>query len=576
MVGLARIPVEPPRSRIGMLAGAALAAAAVLSVLLSQAHPAVAETRVDGPVRFEVADGGLLEVNGDARYLDTIELRHTGSDPVLVNEVSMDDYVAGIAEMPARWPEEALKAQAVAARTYAWYVSTTSDYPGYDICATVACQVFRGADTVLDAPLGQRWRAAVDATSGEVLVDADGGPVLARYFSTSGGRTYANEEAFPTSGPRDELVAIEDPYDEVSPFHRWTVTFTREEFDTILSRGDTLAAAVPVADARRIGATDDPAARVAVTGADSTEVDVDARDFQRFVSRVAPQRFPDRFPQLREDGRSRLPSTVPSSRFAIRFGDDEVVLDGQGWGHGVGLGQYGARGRAEDGHDHEQILAAYYNGRTPTRADELPDRLRVGMSAPDEVNLRGDGPMRIAAGGTVIEEGALGTWTVRGDGDGWAVQPPEGHGATLEVSPTRLATHLASFDDAVAVEADVNKPVRLYLEVTDGTGEPVLRRPVGVAESGSHAAIWRLEDRDGSLVEPGPYRVALIGEDPAGDRDGTALEVTVPLDPPDEPDATTTAPQPSDGRDVPLRLPAIVLAVAALAVAGALVIRRAR
>ncbi len=549
---------------------------ALFAVVFGAPAPVGAQGPVRDPVRFEVAEGDLLEVGGRSRYLDTIEVRHAGGGPVLVNELSMDDYVAGIAEMPARWPQEALKAQAVAARTYGWYVATTSSYDGYDICATVSCQVFEGADNVLDAPMGQRWRAAVDATSGEVLLDRDGGPVLARYFSTSGGRTYANDEAFPSSGPRDELVAIEDPYDEVSPFHRWTATFTRAEFDEILSRGETLAAAVPVADVQRLGATDDPGARIAVVGADGTEVDVDARDFQRFVSSVAPQRFPDRFPQLRDDGRSRLPSTIPSSRFAIRFGDDEVVLDGQGWGHGVGLGQYGARGRAEDGQDHRQILAAYYNGRTPTTSDELPDRIRVGMSAPAEVRLRGDGPMRITAGDTVIEEAALGTWTVRPDGDGWVVQPPEGHGAALQISPTRFASHLGSFDDAVAVEAEVNKPVRLYLEVADAAGEPVLRRPVGVAESGSHAAIWRLEDADGSLVEPGPYQVALIGEDPAGDRDGTALEVTVPLDPPDEPDATTTAPQPSPDRGVPLRPVTIVLGMAALGLAGVLVIRRAR
>ena len=579
VVGLARMPVESTTSRIGRLVGAALAAAAVLSLLLSQAHPAVAaaQTRVDGPIRFEVADGDLLEIDGDTRYLDTIELRQTGRGPVLVNEVSMDDYVAGIAEMPARWPQEALKAQAVAARTYGWYVATTSSYDGYDICATVACQVFRGADAVVDAPMGDRWRAAVDATSGQVLLDGDGGPILARYFSTSGGRTYANEEAFPSSGPRDELVGIDDPYDAVSPFHRWTATFTRTEFDEILSRGDTLAAAVPAAAVQRIGPTDDPGARVAVTGADGTRVDVDARDFQRFVSNVAPQRFPDRFPQLRDDGRSRLPSTVPSSRFAIRFVDDEVVLDGQGWGHGVGLGQYGARGRAEDGQDYRQILSAYYNGRTPARSDDLPDRIRVGMTAPDQVRLRGDGPVRITSGDRVIEDVALGTWTVRRDADGWVVQPPEGHGAALQVSATRLATNLGSFGDAVAVEADVTKPVLLHLEVTDGSGEVVLHRPMGVAESGSHAAVWRLDDRDGSLVEPGPYRVALIGEDPAGDRAGTALDVTVPLDPADDTDATTAATPPTTTDPTrSLQAPATLLALAALALAGVLVIRRAR
>jgi hypothetical protein len=354
------------------------------------------------------------------------------------------------------------------------------------------------------------------------------------------------------------------------------VTFTREEFDTILARGDALGATVPVDGVERVGATDDPAARIAVTGRDGTQVDVDARDFQRFVSSVAPQSFPARFPQLRDDEQSLLPSTVPSSRFAVRVTETEVILDGQGWGHGVGLGQYGARGRADAGHDYRRILAAYYNGVSPGTTAALPDRIRVGLGPADDVSVLADRPMQITSGDELIETAALGTWTAVSEGDGWLLQPPDGHDQPLAVSATRSAPSLDAFADAVAVEVDVNKPVLLDLEVTDADGNVVLTRPLGVAERGTHAAVWRLEAADGSLVPPGAYRVALVAEDQGGDRDGTAIPVTLPLEATESIDGEPTDATPPAGADTNRwRIVVIVVAVGALTAAGALVLRRA-
>ncbi len=582
------MPDRPSRSRrdaggSAAAAGlAALACAAVLAVLLPGAAAADEHTewRVDGPVRFEVAEGGRLEVDRDRRYLDTLELRPGGGGgTLLINELGMDDYVAGIAEMPASWPMEALKAQAVAARTYGWYVLRTSRYPGYDICPTVACQVFRGAEVVLGSEHGDRWREAVDATAGEVLVDPDGAPVLARYYSTSGGRTYANEEVFPSTGAHDHLVSIEDPYDAVSPLHRWTVRFTREEFDTLAARGQRLSTVVPVTDAERVGEVDDPRATIRVTGADGTSVEIRAGEFRDFVSRVAPDSFPDRFPPLREDGLRPLPSTVPTARYDVEVTEDEVILHGQGWGHGVGMGQYGAKGRAEDGASYLDILAAYYNGLTPTVADDLPDRIRVGISAPAELTVGADASVQVTAGDEMIEEAALGAWTVARDGESWRLVAPDGHGQPLAVSATTVTEGLAQLTDAVTVEAEVNKPVHLALAVTDPGGATVLTRDLGVVEAGRHTVVWRLNDAEGSLVDPGRYRIGLIGEDHAGDEDGTPVEVTVPER--EEPSATEDAESAdrsasgSAGRDV-VRVVAVAVGLLALAAAGLLVIRRLR
>jgi SpoIID/LytB domain protein len=483
------------------------------------------DTAVTGPVRFELTDGGLLTLDGGRRYLDTIELRAQGDATVAVNELSLDDYVAGVAEMPSRWPLEALKAQAVAARTYAWYSLRLGSFDGYDLCATVACQVFEGADPVIAEATGERWRTAVDATAGQVLLQ-DGEPILARYFSTSGGRTFANEEAFPAEGPRPYLVAIDDPDDEVSPFHRWTATFTRAEWDEILAEGDTLSAAVPVVAVERLGDVDDPGARIRITGEDGTLVEVGARELREFVSRIAPQRFPDRFPGPRSDGLRPLPSTVPSSRFAPELDADTVVLHGRGWGHGVGLGQYGARGRAERGESYEDILAAYYGGLAPTTSPEVPDRVRVGFEVPDRLTVVADHPVRIVAGDELVVERTFGAVEVTRDGDGFRLTLPPPDPTPLEVAPTRTEDP-APDGDRLVVASELTTTALLRLEVADAQGEPVVAQELGVAEPGEVTATWALTDAAGEVVDPGAYRVALVGENRAGSRAGSPVEVEV-------------------------------------------------
>ncbi len=543
----------PVRHAVARAAMIAVVLAVALATVLVATSPlpvaaATSEARtVTGSVRFEAAEDDLLEVAG-TRYHDTIELTPGGR---IVNELGLERYVEGVAEMPSRWPLEALKAQAVAARTYVWWSVLHSSQPEADICASTACQVFAGAEQVLDG--GGRWAEAVAGTSGEVLLEDDGGPILARYFSTSGGRTAANEDIFPSTGPRDYLVAFDDPYDAASPYHRWEVPFTREEFDEVLSRGERLAAAVPVAEVSRTGAVDDPEAGFVVTGQDGTEVAVGAVELRDFLNLVAPDRFPDRFPTRRSDLLRPLPTTVPSSRFTVSVEEDEVRLSGRGWGHGVGMGQYGARGRAEEGADHTEILAAYYAGLTPTVSDDLPVRVRVALERledGEERRVRGNGAMRIVDGdGEVVVERAIGAWTARRAGGRWELRPPPGTDRALEVAPTREVAALSRLGDAITVETEVNKPSLLALSVTAADGAQVFTRSLGLAEPGVHTATWRYETDAGEAVPPGTYELALVAEDAAGSRAGTPLAIDIT---PDGAAATDDGPEAgTDGRSVP-------------------------
>lgn len=552
----------PATARVTVSAGAPDATAPTVADIAVPTEP-VDVGVVAAPLRFAAGPGIALELADGRRYLDTLELRSPGDGQVLVNDLTVEDYVAGVAEMPGRWHLEALKAQAVAARTYAWYQTELGTFVGrgYDICDTVACQAFAGASQQEDDH-GDRWREAVDATAGEVLVDDDGEPILARYFSTSGGRTQPNEAVFPDSGPRPYLRGIDDPEDAVSPYHRWEVVFTRQEFETILARGERLADVVPVATVERLGDIDDPGVDVRVTGRDGTEVVLPSGDLRRFVSDTAAAVFPDRFPTRRSDGFRDLPSTLPSSRFTVEVEGDQVRFTGHGWGHAVGMGQYGARGRAEAGASYVEILAAYYAGLTPTTTDRLPERFRVGLSRASVGSVTPDGAMRIVAGGEVVAEHAAGTWAVATEGEGVRLSGPPGWGEAAAASRTEPAVGVPSLPRAIGVEATTAVPGRIALRVEDADGQVVLEEGLGSAAAGRQVAVWDGTDADGVEVAPGAYRVTLTVTAADGSSAGHALPVTVAAE--SDPVAAITG----GGSRASLLLLAAIVVVAVAGVAG--------
>ncbi len=165
------------------------------------------------PLQVAGADG-TVRVSGTGTYRGVLELRPTGFGLDAVNAVGLDDYVRGVvsAESPASWPLEALKAQAVAARTYA--IATSKGGAGFDHYADTRSQVYRGV--AAETPTTDQ---AVAETAGQV-VTYGGQPVVTYFFSTSGGRTENVENSF-GGEPQPWLKSVEDPYDDESPRHKW-------------------------------------------------------------------------------------------------------------------------------------------------------------------------------------------------------------------------------------------------------------------------------------------------------------------------------------------------------------------
>ena len=174
--------------------------------------PDGAPKALPGPIRVQPTAGATLTY-GDKQYRGAFDVRRTGDALELVNAVTLEAYLLGVVpgEMPRGWPLEALKAQAVAARTYAVRKLVTGRT--FDLYADWRSQAYDGVGA--EAPDTTR---AVRETKGEILT-YDGGPAQVFYFSSSGGRTLSALDVFGSDVPY--LLAVDDPWDEVSPHHRW-------------------------------------------------------------------------------------------------------------------------------------------------------------------------------------------------------------------------------------------------------------------------------------------------------------------------------------------------------------------
>jgi len=240
----ARMRVRLKRTRAPRISGATLAKAANgRRVRLAEAHiyrfKALDATRIEiintsnGKTKARVrapvtvTGGTSTTLRGTAEnglsngaYRGRLVLSRDGAAVLVVNSVGLEQYLYGVvpSEMPASWPAEALKAQAVVARSYA--LKSRRPTEPYDVFADVRSQVYRGVlaeTTASNAPVnGTRAR----------VVTANGDIAQTFFFSTSGGRTAANEEAFGGS-PISYLRSVDDPYDDLSPYHTWSARFTK-------------------------------------------------------------------------------------------------------------------------------------------------------------------------------------------------------------------------------------------------------------------------------------------------------------------------------------------------------------
>jgi stage II sporulation protein D len=303
-----------------------------------------------------------------ARFPGTLKVRRD-DEGLLTLTVSLpfERYLEGIAEVPASWPAAALEAQAVAARSYALASTGWTGEEGATldetICATASCQVYGGIPVPSD-PTHRRWVRAVRRTSGQVLLH-EGRPATTFYFSTSNGQTYGNEDVF-GGEPLPYLRPVVERDDGASGTSRWSTRLPFRDLARFLAaagrwpRRRTIEAIRPLDDA------------LLLSGRNARR-EVALADLRDAVNVWGPCLEPRRYP-------GALPLTIPSGWWTPSVDGSELVATGRGWGHGVGMVQWGAYGKARRGLSAEEILAYYYGGLVPMPYPE-PGTIRVVVAS---------------------------------------------------------------------------------------------------------------------------------------------------------------------------------------------------
>jgi len=300
-----------------------------------------------------------------------IHLTHGKTGLTVVNTLPIEQYLDGViaGEMPPSWHLEALKAQSVAARTYALYNFNKHQVDDYDVCATTDCQVYGGRQS--ETP---QITKAVGDTAGQVIMSQ--GKVIPAYFhSSSGGYTENSENVWGTYQPY--LRGVVD-YDQNSPQYKWEKRLTANELNTTISKAGYTIGAIKTIELtplthQPMSATDRGiSGRVNVIrligstgntqltgeqlrklfGLKSTLFDVTV--LENDLSTIRKQGF----------------NTDKKAKHEISGRPNEsIVISGFGWGHGLGLSQWGAKAMAEQGPQNDstyfkEILKHYYQGTT--------------------------------------------------------------------------------------------------------------------------------------------------------------------------------------------------------------------
>ena len=335
----------------------------------------------------------VIEVN-KRRYRGeiTLQLSARQSGVTVINTIDIEQYLYGIVarEISPDWPLEAIKAQAVAARSYALHNSKKHRNDGYDVCATTDCQVYNGIDSE-----AARSTKAVNDTKG-IILRFNGQIIPAFFHSSSGGFTENSENVWGTTLPYIRGVI---DYDQQSPHFRWSKEITPQELDTLLAKAGYAIGtiqAVTVSDLGKAPLSSPDRGisgrikSIGFTGAKGSVLLTGNRVRSLFglnstlfdVKIVTPtpaaidvpitDAFGDRGKKKIEINVKPLEQTgLPMDQSRIHRitgrNQEKIVFSGYGWGHGLGLSQWGAKAMAEkapagDTAYFKQILKHYYQG----------------------------------------------------------------------------------------------------------------------------------------------------------------------------------------------------------------------
>lgn len=316
----------------------------------------------EGIVRIKPADGKLTvksleRGDGAPSYDGVIELRSTAEGIVIINELPVESYLCGVvpSEMPSSYELEALKAQAVCARSYAYRQMEDYGYPEYEahVNDSTDYQVYNNSGQA------ESSSKAVQETAGQAVM-YNGKIATTYYYSTSSGKT-TTMEAWGTEPNESngylcsaEVRGDDGDYEKDLPWYRWTVSVSAETLSNLigLNTGKDIGTLNSIKITKR--GPGDVALVMKVKG-DKGSVTVKTENKIRKALGGSEYKI-KRQDGSETDGRDLLPSAF----FTIEKKGDKFVIEGGGFGHGIGMSQTGANEMAKQGKDYIDILTLFY------------------------------------------------------------------------------------------------------------------------------------------------------------------------------------------------------------------------
>lgn len=355
-----------------------------------------------------ISPRGTLTWFNKYKYRGDFVYTRSGNAVTVVNYVGLEDYIKGVVpyEMSASWPKEALKAQAVCARSYADGQMDRHKSQGFDVCNTTHCQVYRGANSATT-----NSDEAVDETQGQYLYE-NGKKVVGYFFSSDGGATESSVNVW--GGNYTYLTGKVDPYEDTAKASNgvWSVTLTASEVQSKLkSAGYSIGTIqsiqvtkrTAVGNVNELTITDTSGAKVVLTK-DKCRTALGLNSIRYTVNNLGSTQASGSTgnagglyingTQVADgslyavsgdgtvsaigsaNGKTALTGSgtqtisVSSGSSSTTGTADPVAtgtsytFSGTGWGHGVGMSQYGAKAMAEQGYTYDKILQFYFTGIT--------------------------------------------------------------------------------------------------------------------------------------------------------------------------------------------------------------------
>lgn len=277
-------------------------------------------------------DPDIIIINGRIFRGDLQLLRDGRASFEVINKIELEDYVKGILyhEVSHYWPQEALKSQAVISRTYAVYEAQRNKAKDYDLTSDIYSQVYGGKTS-------ERYRtnAAVDETRGQIVVYR-GRPIPTYYHATCAGMTEDASVLWNIDIP--PLKGVECNFCKDSPHFNWHYVLPLEELESELK--DSGHAFTGITDIKVVSRNISGRAVQVKLSAGEKAVSISAKDLRNIIG----------------------PNRIKSTKFSVEIKGSDAVFEGSGWGHGVGLCQWGAYFMAKQGKNYGEILKYYYPG----------------------------------------------------------------------------------------------------------------------------------------------------------------------------------------------------------------------